>query len=146
MTICSVCGYPAPENRKTCSPKCDEIQAERDKERIMDRKKLRSIVKPTYKSTAETNTIVLENFAKVLLKNNIPCFTSNVDIDREICDQDEWFKKLNQSYRRRCITDAIENVGYQRYSKANGGKSIYKRSEDPEIIRDKLQTIVSSRG
>ena len=99
-----------------------------------------------YKSATEINSMVLERFARVLLANNIPCFTSNVDVDREICSQDEWFKKLDQSYRRRCITEIIGVVGYARYSKSNGGKTVYNRTEDPEVLRDRLVAIVSNRG
>jgi hypothetical protein len=98
------------------------------------------------KSASQTSLIVLKNCARVLLENDLPRFTSNVDIDREICIQDEWFRKLNQSYRRRCITDNIQVIGYVRYSKANGGKSIYKRMEDPEILRNRLVYIVTHGG
>jgi len=99
-----------------------------------------------YKSASEINSMVLERFARVLLDNNIPCFTTNVDVDRAICTKDEWFKKLNQSYRRRCITESIEIVGYGKYSKSNGGKTVYNRREDPDVIRDRLVNIVSNRG
>lgn len=142
MKICAICGYPAQDGKETCCDRCAKELDSRNASKVTNRKKASGMNKETYKSTSETTSIVLENFARALLKNGIPCFTSNVDIDREICSQDEWFKKLDQSYRRRCITDNIEMVGYERYSKSNGGKSVYHRTVDPDVLRARLVSFI----
>jgi hypothetical protein len=86
--------------------------------------------------------LVLENFARVLLEQNIPYYTSNFDIDREICKQDEWFNKLNQGYRRRCITKNVDAMGYVIYTTANRGKKIFKLTKDRDVLRDRLEEMI----
>jgi hypothetical protein len=69
-----------------------------------------------------------------------------VDIDREICKQNDWFNKLNQGYRRRCITKNINSVGYVVNSKGSHGKTTYKLVENRDALREKLVSIVSCGG
>ena len=147
---CIVCGYPIPEDydteRLTCSDRCLTELKNRKEIAKLHMRETRKIKRKKYKPLDDTINLVLEKFARVLLEQNIPYYTSNVDIDREICKQDEWFCKLNQSYRRRCISKTIGVVGYVRNSVAHNGKSVFKLVEDRDVLREKLTNIVSVGG
>jgi len=146
MKSCIVCGYPVPEeygNRLTCTDICLTELKNRQEIAKLHRRMVNQAKHEKYRSVTDTVRLVLENFARVLLEQNIPYYTSNVDIDREICKQNEWFNKLNQSYRRRCITKNIDSVGYVIHSTANRGKRTYKLVEDRDILRDRLVAIAS---
>jgi len=143
MTRCVVCGYQIPEGRSglLCSDGCSK-QLERNREELrarLQRKNSKSM--KTYKPLHETISIVTSISARILLDFDIPLYTSNFDIDNELCKRNEWFKKLSVEYRHRCIAMSISNVGYTKYAASGQGKKTYRVAEDRDSLRSKLITI-----
>jgi hypothetical protein len=138
IKICVVCGYPTVGNNETCTNLCLEKLKSRRAIALTDRRKVDAAKHVYYKPINATTGVIVGNFARILLEQDIPSFTSNIDIDREICIHDEWFRNLNQSYRRRCITNNVGKMGYMVYTTGNRGKKTFKLVEDREIVREKL--------
>lgn len=143
--ICIVCGYPVPEeykDRLTCGDRCLTELKTRQEAAKLKRHRADQIKRKKYMPMNDIIQLVVESFARILLERDIPTYTSNVDIDREICSRDEWFQKLNTAYRRRCVTASIISCGYTPNSVANRGKRIYMLAEDRDVLRAKLTDIV----
>lgn len=143
--ICIVCGYPVPEEHKdrlTCGDRCLTELKVRQEAAKLKRKQADQIKLKKYQPMTDTVEMVTEHFARILLEQNIPTYTSNVGIDREICKRDEWLNKLTKTYRRRCISKGIVSCGYIPNSVANRGKRIYMLTEDRDVLRAKLIDIV----
>lgn len=143
--ICIVCGYPVPEkygDRLTCTDRCLSVLKSRQMTARIQRRRADQLKRKKYQPMTDTVEMVTEHFARILLEQNIPTYTSNVDIDREICKRDEWLSKLNKIYRRRCISKGIVSSGYAPNSVANRGKRIYILTEDRDVLRAKLANIV----
>lgn len=147
--LCIVCGFPVPEeygDRLTCTDRCLVELKNRQEIAKLHRRKTNQLKHENYRTMTDTAHLVLENFARVLLERDIPYYTSNVDIDREICKQDKWFNELNQGYRRRCITQHTDSVGYIVYATGNRGKKTFKLAENRDALRERLVDIVSRGG
>lgn len=142
MKMCIICGYPVPEDCNesclTCGDRCLNELKDRQEIAKAHRREMQEHKEKNYRAMSETICVVVGNFARVLLEQDIPSYISNADIDREICKQDEWFNKLNQSYRRRCITNNIGTVGYVVNSTTSRGKKVFKLVEDRNILRARL--------
>jgi predicted nucleic acid-binding Zn ribbon protein len=141
MICCIVCGYPIPneyaEDRLTCGDRClTELNVRKEAAKL-ERRRVDQIKRKNY-----TIQLITEHFARILLEQDIPNYTSNIDIDRKICEQDAFVSKLNTIYRRRCVTATIISCGYTQYSTSNHGKKTYKLVEDRDILRAKLADIV----
>jgi len=149
VKLCAVCGYLIPDGYKglTCSNRCSD-EFEQRKERAKEHKKdVQQLKQKTYMSANDITIVVKNNFARVLLDMDIPTYTSNCDIDIEICKRDDWFNKLNRSYRKSCITKNISSFGYVMHSTTSNGKRVYKLVEDRNIIRNRIVSMTSpTRG
>jgi len=145
MRMCIVCGYQIPDDfpqdRLTCGDRCLNELKNRQVIAKDHRREMQKSKQKNYRSMADTICTIVENFARVLLEQDIPYYTSNIDIEREICKHDEWFKKLNQGYRRRCLTKTAGSVGYIVHSTGNRGKKTYKLVEDRKVLREKLVSL-----
>ena len=146
MICCIVCGFPVPTeyegDRLTCGDRClTELKARQESARLRRREK-DQIKRKKYQPMNDTIRMVMEHFARIILEQGIPTYTSNTGIDGEICKRDEWLSKLNKVYRRKCVTASIVSCGYTQNSTANGGKKTYRLVENRDTLRAKLADIV----
>jgi hypothetical protein len=146
MICCIVCGYPIPDecadDRLTCGDHClTELNVRKEAAKL-ERKRVDQIKRKKYMPMDDIIQLITEHFARILLEQDIPSYTSNIDIDRKICDQDIFVSKLNAIYRRKCVTATIISCGYTQYSTSNHGKKTYKLVEDRDVLRARLADIV----
>jgi hypothetical protein len=143
MTRCIVCGYQIPIGRGglLCSDRCsDQLEKNRGELRARLQRKVNKSTEK-YKPLHETISIVTAISARILLDLDVPVYTSNLDLDSELCKRSDWFKKLSVEYRHRCIAMSISNVGYTKYASSGRGKKTYRVADDPKELKTKLMLI-----
>jgi hypothetical protein len=95
------------------------------------------------RTKAEITLSILRAVSQVLLERDIPKYTSNVELDNNICAIDPSLSTMTQQFRRSQITNNMHSVYYCIDRHSGRGKPTFILVENKEVVRRKLESFVA---